>query len=273
MPRSSLEWFQAGENAGPLTASADQVKVVEPAAACFTSIDPSRQQLCLRAALSIACHAATLFEPRFAGPAALAWFGPDGQPAPNVDFPRDFIDRRKVVSWSLHRLTVGMPKDVPIFSSQARITMQSDSFVSFTNYGKPAATLMADESVIGVAGNENVPDQPVALPPLESAPNVRVLMHASTGFEDVIFYTALFNFSRAFSAFLTGPWPALRSALRERMPLFQMLVLSPAEARAVDRASLATIESAWERCYQQPLALMKSSMFGILSHALSEVQR
>jgi len=261
LPRTNLDWF--GYDGNPIGAPAE-AGIVEQAkasaTACFSLIEPQRQVVCLRAALSLACRGADLFRPRLAGPADLRWFTSDGKPAPAVGFPVDFIDRRKVLAWSLYRLTLSRLRDDPIFSAQARVTSHDDSFFSFTNYAKPGASILTDKNVLPLeenAGNSAT-----------ERPTVRILMQQANGFEDVIFYTALFNFGRALCAFQTGPWAALRAAMADQRSVLDMLAASPAEARAIGRGALAALDAAWNASHSRAVAEMSATMLGVLTAAL-----
>ena len=247
-------------------------QAIGAATSYVSSVADSRRNECLRAALAIASFGATLFEPRFSGPAELRWSGPTGEPAPHVSFQRDFIDRRTVVAWSLYRLTTATPVDEPIFSAQARVTMHGLSLASFHNFNKPAATLVSDEADVSAFEAAGVPESVREELLRSTTPLVYVVMREFAGFDDLILYTSLFNFSRAFCVFQTGPWPALRRSFIEGQPLVDSLALSHAEIRAVQRAALAAMESAWEASYRLPIRSMQPSLLGILSQALSEMK-
>jgi hypothetical protein len=270
--QSSLEWFQSGGAIAAPDASVPAVaQAIGAATDCVSLVADSRRNECLRAALAIAGFGATLFEPRFSGPAELRWSGPTGEPAPLVSFERDFIDRRTVVAWSLYRLTTATLVDEPIFSAQARVTMHGLSLATFRNFNKPAGTLVSNEASVSEFEPEGVPQSVREELLRSSTPLVYVVMREFAGFDDIILYTALFNFSRAFCAFQTGPWRALRRSLAQSQPLLDSLVLSHAEIRAVQRAALAAMESAWEASYRLPIQSMQPSLLGILSQALSEM--
>ena len=261
----------------PGDAAADEIaqlvtKIVSAITDCFTSIDESSRARCSSYAAEIALSASTLFAPKHVGAAELRWCGPDGQPAPVSSFPRDFIDRRTTVSWSLYRMTVTTPVDEPIFSAQARVTMHHEGLATFKNFDKPAAIIISSLGGSLDPQAHQLPE-PIRQELAKSmSPLVYVVMDQLSGFEDVILYTSLCNFSRAFAAFQTGPWRALKQPLAASEQLFAESSFSFSERRAVQRASLAAIEMAWESIYRLPLGVMQSTLLSVLTRVSTQIK-